>query len=315
MKHIFSMLALVGIWGHLSAQVKDFTYQNDRMILNTSEFYGASFVPSEGKLSTSHNAVSIELGMAQFKLTSTGAIIKESVQFTPSGRTKVEEETTKMSIPRINDQSYGYEIVLMDINNADIQGYIKVYIDPKTRFVTQLIYRPNGAESERTYLLPKQHPDNEKRDSRFFTHNQDLPAAAMDDFWSADVKTIFPHAELKAMYDYSEFNRIYPKDRVSITFEQRLEKIANSKKEKLVNYICLKKPNEAGEMASEDYQVKKLTPVKGPDGNVQRVELDARDANQNKFSIVAMLTPGQTLNSIVWGTSTYVMRNGKRAGE
>lgn len=314
MKYVCSML-IMGISLNLSAQVRDFTYTNDRAFLDAKDLYGSSFVPSEGKLATAYYPVAIEMGMAQFKFTTTLAEIKESVEFTPAGRNKITEEVHRMSIPSINKQSYGYEIVLMDFKDADIQGYAKIYIDPKTRQATSIVFRPTPADAERVYYLPKPSNDNEKRDGRFFTHEQDLPAANLEEFWGEDVKTLYPHATLKNIDDYLDFNRIYPKDKVSITFEQRMEKIPNSKKEKLVQYICLKKPNSAGEVASEEYQVKKITQIKNGDGTVKSHDIDARDLNQNKFPIQINLTAGQTLSSVQWGDTRYVMRSGKRLAE
>lgn len=307
MKYMLSLL-LVSMGLGVSAQVKDFTYTSDRMITDPKSLYGASFVPSEGKLSSAHYPLSLELGMAQFEFTTTYALVKETVKFSPSGRTKIAEQTYKMSIPRINTTGFGYEIILMDFQNADIQGHVKVYIDPTTRHVTSLLFKPSPDESERAYYLPKPNKDMEDRDGKFFTHTQDIPTTTIDEYWG---KIIYPFASLSEMGDYRKFNRIYPKDRVSITFEERIEKTANGKKEKTVQYICLKKPNAAGEIASEEYSLRKASEVRNKDGKLTAWNLEVQDAAQNKFVLTLNLTPEETLASIQWLEVEYVMRKGK----
>lgn len=321
MKHFLAATLLGLSLSQAGAQVKDFTYQSDRTVKNAHDLYGMTFVPGEGKLSSAHYPQALSAGQAQFKFESTTAYIKESVKFTPAGLTKIPEQSFKLNIPTLNQTNYGYEIVLMDYQNPNIQGYIKVYVDNATKFVTSLAFKPTEADQERVYFINKIPKETDLRDGKFFTHNQDLVMTGLDDFWG---KTLYPFASFEHKGEfYYEFNRIYPKDRIAVGFEERMEKTPNGKKEKLVQYVMLKKGTENGDVIIDEYSVRKTGSGsfdRHKNFKVPSLMVEVLDVNQNKSVIHFLVSADNYLQGVVWpgkldgstNTTIYEMRVGKR---
>ena len=159
--------------------------------------------------------------------------IIERVDFSTSGiKGENKSEPYNMSVSQINKTGWGYDLTINDIKNYNIQGYIKVFINQG--YVTKILFRPEMAGTERTYYLPPPPDYIEVRDSKFFTHEQDLDAKSFDLLID---QSIYPFAYTKDDLDYREFARIYPDDRLSFKIEERM--VLKGKKEKPVTFIVL----------------------------------------------------------------------------
>ena len=317
MKRLWLLLTIIiPSWASAQSEMpEEFSYIEDYVFEEMENVYGYTFVPEKGMLANSHRPIPIDKGDAIFDITSTGVTISEKVKFDPTGRQKKAEEIYKLSIPRIdkipasNGVPYGgFDITLMDYQNPNIQGYIKVYLDEKNR-VSSLVFKPSSNEAARAYFIKELDYDTEQRDSRFFTHTEDVNASGIENLIDA---RIYPFYSLTDMGDYFEYNRLYPKDRVMIQIEERSE--MKGKKEKFYNYIIFETAAADGTVSKQEFLIKKVNEQDG------RLEFEVRgdgDAKSYIYLHWVGTEEGQTtLRSIeIPGIAEYFMRPGKRRSE
>lgn len=295
--------------------VKEFSYVEDRKFYSGQEIYGHIFVPNKGKMSSAHYSNPIPKGAVHLEVTSTGLIVTERVKFKPNGIVPgvTKAATYKLSIPRIDKTSFGYELRLVDMQNADLQGHLKIVIDNDNHAVT-VAFKPSPAEAERTYYLPNTPKDIIQRDSKFFTHKQDMDATSLDDYWG---KTLYPFATMFDQYDYRAFKRIYPDDRITIKFEERA--VLKGKKEKIYQYIVINRKDLKGTKVTEEFLVKKvkegLVPTKNGERKVLEIYTKIEAEGQKSVdgpNILMYRTAQETLNFIDIGPIRLTMREGSR---
>ncbi len=291
---------------------KEYSYNSDRVFAEAEQFMGMSFFPNEGKLATSPMSSTVKLGLVAFKITSSGLVAMENVKFSTTGITSESDfKNYKLSIPRTDATDYGFEMTLMDMRNPDIQGYLKLYKNGKGQ-IDRLGFRPTISEPERTYFIGNTPPDIDLRDSKFFTHVQDIEMAVPSDLWSRK-QVVFPFSKAVKVEDYQEFSRVFPSDRIKITFEERTE--IKNKKEKLVQFMLFYKANAEGTEVKTEYQIKKMKEVANPTNKtapkniVLEVVAGSGEVAQN---IILHRSAQNSLKSIEVGEIIYNMRDGKR---
>ena len=307
-KLLFLIAALPSL---LTAQIKEFTYVSDHRFHNAADFYGYTLVPGKGRTPTGSYEHPIKLGLVQFKITTTGLEVKENVKMTATGAV-TEEKSYIFSIPRTNEISNpkrGYEFVLMDLNNADIQGHLRVFVNENKEAVS-MAFVPRAGEQERFYSLLPTPGDVMKRDNKFFTHEYDFKLPNTDVLWK---QVIFPFAELTDEGDYKSFRRLYPSDQVSFKFEERT--IVKGKKEKLAQFIIIQTPDEAGKAQTVEWMIKKTKEgtENTPEGPRKTLTFYLTDeAGKTELTAVFHRTEKETLKAIEIGEKTYTMRPGIR---
>lgn len=295
--------------------VKEFSYVEDRKFYAGQELYGYTFVPNKGKMTSAHYSNPIPKGAVHLEITSTGLIVTERVKFKPNGIIPgvTKAPSYRLSIPRIDKTSFGYELRLVDMKNADLQGHLKIVINEDNHAVS-IAFKPSPAEAERTYYLPNTPKDIIQRDSKFFTHKQDLDATSLDDYWG---KTLYPFAILFDQYDYRAFKRIYPDDRITIKFEERA--ILKGKKEKIFQYIVVNRKDMKGAKVAEEFLVKKVKEgvLSTQNGDRKILEVYTKIEAEGLKSvdgpkIILYRTGQETLNFIDIGPVRLTMREGTR---
>ena len=295
--------------------VKEFSYVEDNKFYSGQDVYGYTFVPNKGKMTSAHYSNPIPKGAVHLEVTSTGLIVTERVKFKPNGIVPgvTKAATYKLSIPRIDKTSFGYELRLVDMKNADLQGHLKIVINKDNHAVT-VAFKPSPAEAERTYYLPNTPKDIIQRDSKFFTHKQDMDATSLDDYWG---KTLYPFAILFDQYDYRAFKRIYPDDRITVKFEERT--VQKGKKEKVYQYIVVNRKNLKGEKVAEEFLVKKikegLLETKNGDRKVLEIYTKIEQEGQKPIDgpkVIMHRTGQETLSYIDIGPVRLTMREGSR---
>jgi hypothetical protein len=221
----------------VQAQVGKYTFIEDRQFLYAQDLAGYTFIPYRGKLSNAHFEDPVKEGLVQFSVTTTGVEIIERVTFSTGGISgENESKPIKMSIPRIDKKAYGFEVVLMDMRNPNIQGYLQFYAN--RGYIHTIKYKPEPSATERTYFVLPLPDYQDERDSKFFTHDKDHEIADFDNVYG---ERIYPFAMLKDQYDYREFSRLFPGDRVWIEIETR--SIQKKRKEKEYQYLILNDPS------------------------------------------------------------------------
>jgi hypothetical protein len=291
---------------------KEYSYSGDRMFSEPDQFIGMVFFPNEGKLATSPMSSTVKLGLVGFKITSLGLVVVENVKFSTTGITsETDFKNYKLSIPRTDATDFGYEMTLMDMRNPDIQGYLKLYKNGKGQ-IERLGFRPTISEPERMYFVGGVPADIDLRDSKFFTHTQDIEMAVPNDLWGRK-QVIFPFSKLTKIEDYQDFSRVFPSDRVKITFEERTE--IKNKKEKLTQFILFYKANSEGTEIKTEYQIKKMKEVSNPQNKTapKNIVLEVAAGSGEEVQVIILHRTAQnTLKAIEVGGMIYQMRDGKR---
>jgi hypothetical protein len=314
MKNFVFLLACCLPFLVMAQQPREYSYNNDRSFEQVVDLYGFTFIPWRGKLSNAHFEDPIKMGLVQIKVTSSGVTIIERATFTTSG-IKGENSSApySMSIPRADKTGYGYELTLMDINNPNIQGYMKVFIDKG--FVSKILFKPEQAATERTFYLAPPMDYIEARDSKFFTHEQDVEIKTIDVLYG---QSVYPFGELKDQIDYREFTRIYPDDRVSIKIEERM--VLKGKKEKPQQYLLINDARSK-EMPKREYLIKKAKDAKFKDQILKKerdaIELTLFDET-NKLELKCYFfrnNNNKKLEGIRIDEKEFSMRPGKRSNK
>ncbi|MCH2043883.1 MAG: hypothetical protein MK212_07040 [Saprospiraceae bacterium] len=311
MKNIFFIFICTLLSTQSFAQPEEFSCINDRVFSNVETLYGYTFIPAKGKLSTSHYPVQIEKGMVMFDISPGNVEIIESVDFSPTGRKPKEEEKYKMEIARVDETSYGYKIVLVDYRDADLQGYLKIYLNDKKE-AESLIFKAEAAAAEIVYYLPPMHEDYVERDALFYTHQLDHIATSVEKMKGV---VLIPFAVLTAQENGSffKFARIYPNDYTRVYFEERIK--MKGKKEIKEQYITVKTENSRKIIG--EFLVKKVRSLP-KNGDPKEVEIEVKNVNSlsssDKEYILIKLTPSLTLGSIEFLSlgKKFLMRRGKR---
>ncbi len=290
----------------LQAQVT-YTFLEDHQFLHEKDLEGYTFVPNEGKLSSAHYPDPVKEGLVQFKVTSTGVEIIERVTFSTSGiKGENNSKPLKMSVARIDKKHYGYEVVLMDIKNPNVQGYIQFYV--ARGYVHTIKYKPEPSASERTYSLKVLPEYQNERDSKYFSHDNDYEIKNLKNLYD---QRLYPFAELTDQYDYREFRRLFPKDLISFKFETRF--IQKKRKEVEVYYLIINNPANQ-EMPKLELLIKKSKDIRWKD-RVQRKEREAIQLNlfdetnkQNYEVILFRNAVSKKLKSIRFQNKEYLLR-------
>lgn len=225
---------------HSEKVIDKYTYVEDLEFVNESDFYGYTFVPYEGKMSTAHYPDPIRPGIVSFTITSHDVIILERARYTPAGIVDppTDEKPYSLHISSINKTDDGFEISLVDMRRRDLIGFLRFYRDNISQ-VDLIKYRPSMADPEHIYLI-KNTPKNEHEEySTYFTHEQDFDARTLDELWG---KSVYPFVffENYSDIDNRKISRIYPTDGIHIKFEERT--VIRNKKEKILQYMILTDP-------------------------------------------------------------------------
>jgi hypothetical protein len=296
-------------------QPKEFTYFNDRIFIKVEDFFGYTFVPSKGKLTNANFEDPIKLASVMIAINSSTVFITERLVFTTSGiKGEIDSKPYQMSIARSQQvtekKSNFFELTLVDIHNPNIQGYLKFYTDKGNCF--KILYRPEAVASERTFYLAVPPNHIEGRDSRFFTHEQDIVIKELD---SLAGNIIFPFSEYIDQSDYRDFTRIYPDDKVNIKVEGR--KIKKGRKEKTVYYLVINDGRKDA-VPMREFLIKKTKDYLYKDYFIRQerdcMVLYVFDNEDKKEKKVYLFRNNNTkkLNAIRIDNMEFAMRPGKR---
>lgn len=295
----------------LQAQVGKYTFIEDRQFLYAQDLAGYTFIPYRGKLSNAHFDDPVKEGLVQISVTTTGVEITERVTFSTSGISgENESKPLKMSIPRIDKKDYGFELVLMDMRNPNIQGYMQFYAN--RGYIHTIKYKPEPSATERTYsILPL--PDYQgKRDSKYFTHEKDYK---IDDFEAIFGERIYPFAMLRDEYDYREFSRLFPGNQVFFQIETRT--VQKKRREKEYQYVIINDANNK-EAPKQEFLIKKIKETKWKD-RIYRKEREVvrvtmlDETNKVEHELYFFRQPkDKNLTAIRYKGKEYLLRKGKR---
>ena len=303
-----------------------YTLVEDKIFPKVSDLYGYTFVPAEGKMRTAHYPDPIDPGVVSFSISRSSVIINESARYTPAGIDGVlpDAKPYRLIISRINDEdSYktegaiSYDLRLVDLQNQDLEGYLKIYIDRYSQ-VDMIKYRPSMADPEHIYWLPHTTEEQTALDNTYFTHQEDLDTKTLDDFWG---KVIYPFVSYANQSNISQrkITRIYPEDKVDVRFDE--EVVEKGKKEKIFQYITFNHKDGS----RQKFLIKKLREIEHLDHDAPRprtvLEAEVKDeGGQNTFYVLfhrgvkkylraIELQDDKTRRSLYY----YEMRRGKSA--
>jgi hypothetical protein len=266
MKTILAAISLFILPFALQAQkqgnvvAKEYTHITDFKFPSAPDLVGYTIHPKEGKLSSSPIIRTVKLGLVEFKITESELFVVENVKYSTTGIiSESDYKNYRLAIQQTTQNKAGgyYEMILMEFRNPDVQGHLKVYYNVNKE-ITMLQFKPNPTEPERTYELIPPSVDIENRDSKFFTHTEDIEIEVTTDLWSRK-QTVFPFSQIRQKAGVRQNTRIYPSDRVKIAFNERTE--LKGKKERLVQYIEISQLNEDNQEQKIEYTVKKIREV------------------------------------------------------
>ena len=295
--------------------IKEYTYYNDRVFLRLEDFQGYVFVPSKGKLTVANFEDPINLGSVILDVEMGSVAITEKTIFTTSGiKGDNDSKPYKMAVAKISqttDKSTNYfEMVLTDFLNPNIQGYLRFYTDKG--YCYKILFKPEGVASERTFFMTVPPYHIEVRDSKFFTHESDLPVKEIDSLMG---ELVYPFSEFKDVQGYREFSRLYPDDGVSFKFE--IKYVKKGRREKPFKYLIFSDGRNADSKPKE-YLIKKAKESKYKDFAIKQERecliLTLFDAEIKKDTKLYLFRNSNTkkLNGIRMGEFEYAMRPGKK---
>lgn len=295
----------------LQAQVGKYTFVEDRQFLYAQDLAGYTFIPYRGKLSNAHFDDPVKEGLVQFSVTTTGVEIIEQVTFSTGGISgENKSKPLKMSIPRIDKKAYGFELVLMDMRNPNIQGYLQFYAN--RGYVHTIKYKPEPSATERTFFVLPLPDYQDERDGKFFTHDKDHN---IDDFKEIFGERIYPFAVLQDEYDYREFNRLFPVDQLFFQIETRT--VQKKRRDKEYQYLILNDANNK-EAPKQEFLIKKIKETKWKD-LIYRKEREAvrvtmfDETNKEEHELYFFRHPkDKNLTAIRHKDKEYLLRQGKR---
>ncbi len=305
-----------------NAVAKEYTFTGDNEVRKEEDLYGVTIHPKDGKLTSSPITRKVGLGLVEFRITKNDLYVIENVKFSTSGIiSETDYKNYRLTVQKVqHDKASGvFEIVLVDMRNPDIQGHLKVFASAGE--ISKLQFRPAGNEAERTYILAPTPPEIEHRDGKFFTHTEDLEIEAPTDLWTRS-QNISPFSEVKSKGNKGEFTevrRIYPSDRVKISFEEREE--AKGKKKVLVQYIVITSADASGSEVKKEFLVKKIREVlplsadKNDKNAVKDIVLTLNNAEEQETTMTIVRNSRRRIQAISFieaeGTLlTYKMRKG-----
>ena len=292
-------------------KVKDYTYANDHRFLNITNIYGYTFVPSKGKISNAHFEEPIKLGLLTILINPEGAVITERVNFTTAGISGENKSKPQVMSQRTEKTTYGYEVIIMDIHNPNLEGYIQFYLDKG--FLKEIRMKKEQAENERVLYFGLPSRSAESKDAKYYTHEQELVARELSDLYKKDI---FPFAELKNAGNYQEFNRIYQRD--SVFFRIQDSTVTKGKNCKTTIYFDYY-DKRITEMPIRSFIVKKINneaKYKDVFNEKERdaMELVIQERKKNtKFSCYILRNNLKKIDGILIGDTEYIMRYGKPA--
>lgn len=212
-----------------------YSWVEDQDFTSTADFYGYTFVPSEGKMSIAHYPDPIAPGIVSFSISRSDVLITERANYTPKGIVDppTDEKPYRLRISRIVENDYGVEFYLVDHNNRELEGYLKFFRDPISQ-IEMIRYRPSMADPEHIYWMSHIDEEQALADGKFFTHQEDFNSKTLDELWG---KVVYPFLSYQNQSDINmrKISRIYPEDAVDVRFEE--ETVVKGKKEKLLQYI------------------------------------------------------------------------------
>lgn len=259
-----------------------YSYSEDKIFPHVVDFYGYTFVPCEGKMSTALYPDPIPPGIVSFTFTTSDIIILERARYTPSGIVDppTDDKAYKLHIESVETTDEGFDFKLVNMRNRDLKGLLKVYKDNYSQ-VDMIRYRPSMADPEHTYFIKRTPPEEIEHDFRYYTHQEDFDAKTLDEFWG---KTIYPflffanHSSL----DFRKVTRIRKEDNLTVKFTE--EVVVQNKKEKKIHHIIFS--NEDG--TPRKVLVKKLKEVEYQNVDTKRtiLEVQVRDEAKDEDLIV-----------------------------
>ncbi|MBL4650593.1 MAG: hypothetical protein JKY03_12760 [Aureispira sp.] len=318
MKQIIILLLGIFVPMLLLAQTDSvhYTLSEDREFVKESDFTGYIFFPAEGKMSTAHYPDPIPAGVVAFSIKKSYLIIDERARYTPKGIVEppTNDKPYRLRIARIDKINYGYQINLVDPDNRELQGYLKIYIDGISQ-VDMLKYRPSMADPEHSYVIARTSEEQLLDDGKFFTHQQDFDVRTLDELWG---KVLYPFLSLKnqSSLEHRTISRIYRSSEVDIRFEE--ETVIRGKKEKILQYIVFNQKDGT----RRKLLVKKLKEIEhqNRDGRRTVLEVEVKDeVTQENFFIFMHRGAKSYLKAIELQDEKnrqsllyYEMRRGKR---
>lgn len=298
MKYALAYLFMLLASSVLCAQDETTTTPNryslveDQIFPKVSDLYGYTFVPAEGKMRTAHYPDPINAGVVSFQVARGQVIIHEQARYTPAGIEGVlpDAKPYRLIIARINNKDtysqngdINYDLRLVDLQNQDLEGYLKVYINKYSQ-VDMIKYRPSMADPEHIYWLPHISEEQDAVDNAYFTHQEDFDTKTLDDLWG---KVLYPFMEYKGQSDIRsrKIQRIYQEDDIDVRFEEKI--VEKGKKEKIYQYITF---NDR-EGNQQKLLIKKVREIEHLDHNASRPrtlwEAEVKDeSGQNTFYVL-----------------------------
>lgn len=294
-----------------------YSLSEDREFIKESDFTGYTFIPSEGKMSTAHYPDPIPAGIVKFSIHNSYLLVDERARYTPKGIVDppTDDKPYRLRIARTEKTNHGFILNLVDPENRELQGYLKIYIDAISQ-IDMLKYRPSMADPEHTYIIARTDKDQLLEDGKFFTHQQDFDARTLDEFWG---KVLYPFLSLEnqSSLEYRKIFRIRRSDNIDVRFEE--ETIMKGKKEKILQYIIFNQKDGS----RRKLLVKKLKEIEGyrnRDGRRTVLEVEVKDEQTQENYFILMhrgvksylkaieLQNEKTRESLLY----YEMRRGKR---
>lgn len=322
MKNIVFATALLLIpflsFGQIKA--KEYTHNSDFVITSAKDLYGFPIHPKEGRLSSSPMVATVKLNLVEFRITPSTLYVIEKVKYSSTGISSENDlKEYKLTIQQILPTASGYELVLMELRNPDIQGHLKVNLDAKYQIAT-LQFKPSPSEPERTYALFSVPNDINTRDGKFFSHEEETNGEieAPLDIW-AKKRPIFPFIETITHGEEIYKRRLYPSDRVKFAFEERTE--LKGKKEKLQQYVIYTTADENGQEVKKEYLVKKIKEISlmgNANASIKTIDLTLEQSEEGEEMVMRIQrTPKKMIQTISLNKSNgdiikYNMRQGKK---
>jgi hypothetical protein len=301
-----------GIFAQKEEKKLDYSYFNDRKFSDISDFYGHPFYPRSGKLSNGHFDEPFKAGLVKFVLNPIGIFITENVNFSTGGISgESEKPTYRMTVSRTSRTDFGFEFVVTDIQNPNIQGHIKFFTDKG--FIQAIRFKPDKTSTERVYYLSGITKSIESQDNEYFTHENEIFA---ENFNSLNELTIHPFAELKDNQGFKDFYRIQAEDSVSFKIvESTIQKGKNEKS--IINIFFrdyrIKGRNEMVFIVKKiNEELKFKDPVTGKERYAMEIQMiDEKKKTEYTCYFIRNIT-SRRLEAIRIADTEYIFRPGKK---
>jgi len=232
MKKFIIALLFLGIYCSLHGQsVQSYSYVSDKKFNGPEDFLGYNFKPHRLEIKD-EKEIQIDPGSYSFGVSTNNLYVDGP------------EIKGIYNINNINPTKFGYQLVLMNARNPNLQGHLKIVMNSGNQ-VEAVIFKRTSKEREMIFKLPKLTDEQRAKEAKFYTDRHEMIIEHPDSLYG---RVIMPMLITYTADGIQE--KIAPRDSVFLRFEQRITiiekpfKAAKLKKDKPAKPAKVEKPKK-----------------------------------------------------------------------